>query len=73
MKTETERGYLMTNDEKIKTNKELAQEIVKAWNNKLDDETQEEFEDRLKEKEEKEFYRSYLLCQKITIVLCNFI
>ena len=36
------------------TNKELAQEIVKAWNNKLDDETQEEFEDRLKEKEEKE-------------------
>ena len=54
MKTETERGYLMTNDEKIKTNKELAQEIVKAWNNKLDDEPQEEFEDRLKEKEEKE-------------------
>ena len=44
----------MTNDEKIKTNKELSQEIVKAWNNKLDDETQEEFEDRLKEKEEKE-------------------
>ena len=40
MRTETERGYLMTNDEKIKTNKELAQEIVKAWNNKLDDETQ---------------------------------
>ena len=54
MRTETERGYLMTNDEKIKTNKELAQEIVKAWNNKLDDETQEEFEYRLKEKEEKE-------------------
>ena len=54
MRIETERGYLMTNDEKIKTNKELAQEIVKAWNNKLDDETQEEFEDRLKEKEEKE-------------------
>ena len=54
MRTETERGYLMTNDEKIKTNKELAQEIVKAGNNKLDDETQEEFEDRLKEKEEKE-------------------
>ena len=54
MRTETERGYLMTNDEKIKTNKELAQEIVKAWNNKLDDETKEEFEDRLKEKEEKE-------------------
>ena len=54
MRTETERGYLMTNDEKIKNNKELAQEIVKAWNNKLDDETQEEFEDRLKDKDEKE-------------------
>ena len=54
MRTETERGYLMTNDEKIKTNKELAQEIVKAWNNKLDDETQEEFEDRLTEKVEEE-------------------
>ena len=34
--------------------KDLAQQIVNAWNNKLDDETQEEFEDRLKEKEEKE-------------------
>ena len=47
MKTETERGYLMTNDDKIKTNKELAKEIVNAWNKKFDDETQEEFEDRL--------------------------
>ena len=45
----------MTNDdEKIKTNKELAKEIVNAWNKKLDDETQEEFEDRLTEKEEEE-------------------
>ena len=54
MKIETERGYLMTNDDKIKTNKELAKEIVNAWNKKFDDETQEEFEDRLTEKEEEE-------------------
>ena len=47
----------MTNDEKIKTNKELAQEIVKAWNNKLDDETQEEFEDRLKKKRKRNKYK----------------
>jgi len=26
MRIETERGYLMTNDDKIKTNKELAKE-----------------------------------------------
>ena len=35
MKIETERGYLMTNDDKIKTNKELAKEIVNAWNKNL--------------------------------------
>ena len=54
MRTKTERGYLKTNDDKIKTNKELAEEIVNAWNKKFDDETQEEFEDRLTEKEEEE-------------------
>tara|TARA_B100001063_G_C16365714_1_gene358158 strand:- start:224 stop:358 length:135 start_codon:yes stop_codon:yes gene_type:complete len=44
----------MTNKDEKKTNEELANEIVNLWNNKLDDETQEKFEDRLKEKEEKE-------------------
>ena len=41
-------------DEKDKSTKELAKEIVNAWNSKFDDETQDEFEDRLKEKEEEE-------------------
>ena len=40
-------------DEREK-NKELAKQIVNAWNKKFDDETQEEFEDRLTEKEEEE-------------------
>tara|TARA_Y100000591_G_C21459815_1_gene510253 strand:- start:35 stop:172 length:138 start_codon:yes stop_codon:yes gene_type:complete len=39
----------MNDDDKIKTNKELAKEIVDAWNKKMDDETQEEFEQRTKE------------------------
>ena len=54
MRTKTGLGYLMSNDDKITTNKELAKEIVNAWNKKFDDETQEEFEDRLTEKEEEE-------------------
>tara|TARA_B100002003_G_C13758454_1_gene377056 strand:- start:245 stop:376 length:132 start_codon:yes stop_codon:yes gene_type:complete len=42
----------MTNDdEKIKTNKELAKEIVNAWNKKFDDETEKEFEERTKEQD----------------------
>ena len=43
------RTFYMNNDDKIKTNKELAKEIVDAWNEKMDDETQEEFEERTKE------------------------
>lgn len=30
--------------------KDLAQQIVNAWNNKLDDETDKEYEERLKDK-----------------------
>ena len=37
-----------------RTYDQLAKEIVNAWNKKFDDETQEEFEDRLTEKEEEE-------------------
>ena len=33
--------------EKHKSTRELAQEIVNAWNNKLDNETDEEFEERM--------------------------
>ena len=36
MKIKTERGYLMIN-EKEKEIKELAKEIVKIWNEKLED------------------------------------
>ena len=38
--------------EKHKSTRELAQEIVYAWNNKLENETDEEFEERMKEKEQ---------------------
>ena len=38
--------------EKHKSTRALAQEIVNAWNNKLDNETDEEFEERMKEKEQ---------------------
>ena len=38
-------------DEREK-NKELAKQIVNAWNKKFDDETDKEFEERMKEEEQ---------------------
>ena len=53
MKIKTERGYLMIN-EKEKEIKELAKEIVKIWNEKLEDEKEKEFKERTEQQNTKE-------------------
>ena len=52
MKIKTERGYLMIN-EKEKEIKD-SKEIVKIWNEKLEDEKEKEFKERTEQQNTKE-------------------